>query len=377
MIHTLKRIASLTSVIAYKEVLHIRRDPQVLAFALVLPVVMLLLFGYAISFDLDNIPLVVVDQDHTQESRHLVQQFSAGGLFVVHENLDRPSKVEGYFQRSEAAAALIIPQGYSRALARHETATVQLVVDGSDNNSAQISMGYAAAMSAASARSGMPIPAIPPVRLQVSTRALFNPQLKSAIFIVPGLIALIPALVAVMMTALTIAREFERGSMEQLFSTPVGRIEIVLGKLAPYLILGLIQVALIVATGIGLFGVPFEGSIVVLLAVSAAFLMAVLMQGLVISVVTRSQVLASQVALITTLLPTLLLSGFIFPIENMPTPLRVLATILPASHFMTAIRGIVLRGNGWAEVASPMMAVLGFFVVMTGIAVLRFRRTTS
>lgn len=377
MTKALHRVASRTMVIAYKEMLHIRRDPQVLAFALLLPVLLLLLFGYAISFDLDNIPLVVVDEDHSPESRQLVQQFSAGDLFVVVDQIDEANDVEQYFRRNKASAALIVPEGYARRLLRRDPASVQLIVDGSDNNSASISMGYAAAMaSAAAIPTGIP-PGRLPLRLEVSTRALFNPELKSAIFIVPGLIALIPALVAVMMTALTIAREFERGSMEQLFSTPVGRAEIVLGKLAPYLVLGLIQVALIVLAGVTIFGVPFAGSIIVLLGVSTVFLMAVLTQGLVISVITQNQVLASQAALITTLLPTLLLSGFIFPIENMPTPLQVLATILPASHFMTAVRAVVLRGNGWAEVATPTAAVFAYFCVMTVIAVARFRRSTS
>lgn len=374
---TLPRIVKRTAVMAYKETLHIRRDPQVLAFALLLPVAMLLLFGFAISFDMDHIRLVVVDEDNSAQSRHLIQQFSAGDLFVIEDHLSDPAQVDAYFRRSQASAALVVPRGYARHLARADGATLQLIVDGSDNNSASIAMGYATVMASVATRSGAPIPSLPPLRLEVSTRALFNPKLKSAIFIVPGLIALIPALVAVMMTALTIAREFERGSMEQLFSTPVGRVEIVLGKLAPYLGLGLIQVCLIVVAGIGLFGVPFAGSIFVLLGVSTVFLCAVLMQGLVVSAVTRSQVLASQVALITTMLPTILLSGFIFPIENMPTPLRVLATILPASHFMTAIRGIVLRGNGWNEVGMDMLPVVAYFVVMTAIAVSRFRRTTS
>lgn len=370
-------VISRTWVMAQKEMLHIRRDPQVLAFSLVLPVAMLLLFGYAISFDLENIPLVVVDEDHSVESRALVQHFSSGDLFHVVDFIEDPADVDAHFRRNQASAAIVIPRGYAKGLVRLDGATLQLIADGSDNNSTAISIGYATAMVNAATLANAPAALTPPLRLQVSARALFNPQLKSAIFIVPGLIALIPAMVAVMMTALTVAREFERGSMEQLFSTPVGRVEIVLGKLLPYLVLGLIQVALIVVVGVLLFGVPFEGSLLVLLGVSTVFLMAVLMQGLVISIVTRSQVLASQVALITTLLPTLLLSGFIFPLENMPLPLRVLATILPSSHFMWSLRAIVLRGNGWAEVALPTLAVFAYFCFMTAVAVRRFRRSTN
>lgn len=364
-------------VMAYKETLHIRRDPQVLAFSLVLPVLLLLLFGYSISFDMDHIAIAVVDKDHTAESRALTRSFSAGELFVIKKRLEDTRDVELLFRRGEVFATIVIPRGYAKSLARGDLATLQLLADGSDNNATSVAIGYASAMALNVTMASMPSIGLPPVRLNVNTRALFNPGLRSSIFIVPGLIALIPALVAVMMTALTVAREFEHGSMEQLFSTPVGRLEIVLGKVAPYLLMGLIQVALILAVGVLLFDVPFEGSFMLLLGVSTVFLSSVLMQGLVISIVTRNQALASQAAVLTTLLPTMLLSGFIFPIENMPLPLQIVAEILPSSHFMTCVRGIVLRGNGPSDVAGPMGAVFLYFLVMTTTAVARFRRSTT
>jgi len=370
VIQEIRILLNRTGVVAYKELLHIRRDPQVLAFALLVPIGLLLLFGYAISFDLENVPLAVMDEDNTPESRMLEHRLAVGELFDVRARPKTASEAEALFRNGTTRGTLVIPKGYSRSLARNEPSTVQLIVDGADNNTASVSIGYVGAIIGAMQpnRRGM---------VDVRTRALFNPRLKSAIFIVPGLIALIPALVAVMMTALTVAREFERGSMEQLFATPVRRVEIVLGKLAPYLWLGLLQVVLVVSVGIFVFGIPVEGSMVVLFVFTLLFLLAVLMQGLVISVLTKNQVLASQGALITTLLPTLLLSGFIFPIENMPTPLYVLATVLPPSHFMTAVRGIVLRGNGWEELVWDGVAIFAFFVAMTFIAVARFQRTTN
>jgi ABC-2 type transport system permease protein len=370
MIQRLRTLLNRTGVMAYKELLHIRRDPQVLAFALLVPIGLLLLFGYAITFDLDHVPVAVMDKDRTPESRLLEHRLVAGGLFEVMARPETAGEAEALFRNGTTRGTLVIPKGFSRSLFRNEPSTVQLMVDGADNNTASVSIGYAGAIISAMQPNARGL-------VDVRTRALFNPRLKSAIFIVPGLIALIPALVAVMMTALTVAREFERGSMEQLFATPVRRIEIVLGKLAPYLGLGLLQVALVVTVGIFVFGIPVEGSMVLLFAITTLFLLAVLMQGLVISVLTKNQVLASQGALISTLLPTLLLSGFIFPIENMPLPLRVLARILPPSHFMTAVRGIVLRGNGLEHLIWHAAAIFGFFLVMTFIAVARFQRTTN
>ena len=365
-------------VMAEKELMHIMRDPQVIAFALGMPVVLILLFGYAVSFDIDHIPFVVVDQDQSAASRELVDAFTASDTFRTVGERQDPDEVETLFRRGVARAALVIPHGFERDGRRGVGQTAQLLLDGSDNMTASIALGYANAVALSSSQASFEKilgSAKPPIEPRV--RTLFNPALRSAVFLVPGLIVVILVMIAVMLTALTVAREYERGSMEQLFATPVGRVEVILGKLGPYFVLGLVQVLLIVTLGVILFDVPMRGSIPLLFFVSSVFLLAMLMQGLLISVVTRSQMLASQIAAISTLLPALLLSGFMFPIENMPVVLRAIATVLPARYFVHALRAIMLRGNGLAVIAPDVLAMALFFAVLLVIATARFRRTIA
>lgn len=369
----LARLVLRTRAIAGKEVRHILRDPQLLGFALLMPVILLLIFGYAVSFDLHDIPLAVVDQDHTETSRALVRDFEQAGTFVTTVRPTDPSAVEPLFRRDVAKVALIIPPGFARSAARGEVARAQLLLDGSDNTTAATALGYATSIALTGARSsGAASP--DPLLVEARTRTFFNPTLESAVFLVPGLIALILVIVAVMLTSLAVAREYERGSMEQLFSTPVGRLEIILGKLGPNFILGMLQVLIVLLIGVALFEVPVRGSVLAVFAVSAVFIMAMLMQGLLISVLTKSQMLASQLAAITTLLPALLLSGFIYPVENLPAALQALAAILPARYFVEALRAIMLRGNGIGDVLPQLLPLVLFFFAMLVIALRRFRR---
>lgn len=350
---------------AHKELAHIRRDPQMLAFALLLPLILLLLFGYAISFDVDHIPLAVVDRDNTAESRELVQRFTAGGLFVeVGRGGDVP-EVEPLLRRGQAKAVLVVGEDFTTKRTRGEPAVLQLLLDGADNSTASVAMGYAAALA-------NPPPPNAPVTLR--PRAFFNPGMRSAAFILPGLIVFLLVMIAVMLTALTVAREFERGSMELLFATPLTRMEIIIGKLVPYFFLGLLQVLLVLTVGVTLFGLPMRGSLWVLSGVSSIFLLANLAQGLLISVITRNQMVASLTAVLSTLLPALLLSGFVFPIGNMPFVLQVVARAFPASHLVDALRAVLLRGNGLSTIWGSVAAITAFFVVMLVLTQRKFSR---
>lgn len=367
-----------TVAIALKEVMHIMRDPQVIIFALGMPLGLVLLFGYAISFNVDHVKLAVIDQDQTAASRAITRQFTASDAFDAQMHAADAKVIETAFRRGVAPVALVIPDGYERALGRGEQADIQLVLDGSDNNSANVAMGFARAIVlGATAREVAAATGSSRPPISVATRTLFNPHMDSAVFIVPGLIVVILAMIAVMLTALTIAREYERGSMEQLFATPVARSDIILGKLAPYFALGLLQVLLVLTVGVILFDVPINGSLLLVFAVASVFLLGMLAQGLVISIVTKRQTVASQVATITTVLPALLLSGFIFPIQNMPVVLRVVAQIFPAKHFVDALRAILLRGNGIEVIAVDVAAMAGFFVVMFVVALVRFERRVA
>ena len=363
--------------LASKETIHIRRDVRTLYMALGLPVVLLLLFGFGVSFDIDSIPLAVVDHDRTRASLELRRTFVASDDFRLVALLDDAEDAEPLFQRGRVMALLVIPPGYERAVAHGETVTVQLVLDGTDANTANMARGKAEGMALGvnleivrAATSGVVTGA--PLGASIWTR--FNPEGRSALFLVPGLIAYILAIVAVLLTSLTVAREWERGSMEQLFATPVGRLEIILGKLLPYLCIGLVAVLMVLTVGAWVFDVPVRGDLTVLAIGSFLFLIGMLGLGLLISVLTRNQLVATQAAFLSSMLPTLLLSNFIFPVENMPTILQWLSRIIPARYYIEVLRGVLLRGNGYAELWPDLLVLLGFSALMITVSAARFTR---
>jgi ABC-2 type transport system permease protein len=354
-----------TRAIAHKEVLHMIRDPRVVYLALGLPVIMLLLFGYGISMDVDHIPIAVVDHDRTEASRRLVEKLVAGENFVVAARRDSAEETTPLLRRGDVTAVVVIPAHYQRDLARGEPTPAQLLVDGSDSIVASIALGDTlGALTSASPAA----PRAPPLI------ARFNPAMRSAYNFVPGVIAVILAMVSSLLTGLTVAREWERGSMEQLFATPVRRSEIILGKLVPYAALGMLQTLLIVTLGSWLFDVPIRGSMLLLFGSSALFLCAMLGIGLAVSVITKSQLVSVQVALLVTMLPTTLLSGFMFPIANMPWPLRVLASLLPGRYYMTALRGVFLKANGLDVLGPQLLALAVFSTLVLGLGIVKFKR---
>ena len=367
-----------TMAIAHKEVMHIFRDAGTLYFAIGMPLIMLILFGYAISFDVDHIPVVVVDQDGTAESREVLARLFSGRSFTRVATRDTAEEVEPLLRRREASVGVVVPKGYGEAIARGDVAVVQVLVDAADNATTSTVLSSASRFSVvvnrdlARAQLGTP-----PDAIEARVRALYNPSSKSVMFLVPGLVAVIQTMMAVLLTALTVAREWERGSMEQLFATPVRRLEIVLGKLLPYFGVAMIQMMLVLAAGTWLFDVPIRGSIPLLFAISSLFLLAGLGQGLMISVITKNQMVATQIAAVSSMLPAVLLSGFILPIENMPRPLQILSNILPARHFMHAVRGIMLRDVAAADLARDALALVLFAVVVLGISTARFKRTIA
>lgn len=360
----LQRIRAL----AGKEIAHILRDPRSLWLGLGMPLMMLVLMGAGISFDLDRIPLAVVDRDQTEASRRLVRAFVADESFRLAASVTDEGEAERLFRAGEASAALVIPEDYARDLDRGERVSVQFLVDGVEGNSAGqiLTKGDAIAMGASG------VAQAPRVAARMRTR--FNPSGDSSLFLLPGLAAWVLALGAVLLTALTVAREWERGSMEQLFATPVGRLEIVLGKLLPYLGMGIIQFLTVLSAGAWAFGLPLRGDFLLLAVAALAFLLAMLGQGLLISVVTKNQMVATQLAMMSTMLPTMMLSGFILPIENMPLPIRALSQVLPARHMVTILRGILLKDNGLRELWVDLLALLLFALLMIVLSTRRFSR---
>lgn len=377
-VDSLRRILA----IAHKEVLHVVRDPRSLYLALGMPVVLLVLFGFGVSFDMDHLPLAVIDEDGSDASRSFASHvFASGELERVEvEGLDAAHSTLA-FERREAIGVMIIPRGFADDLSRGRPLSVQLLLDGVDPNTAIQALGKAesvfrsAGLSVLRERTGASGAITLPIETRV--RTWFNPQARSALFIVPGLAAYILALVSVLLTSLTLAREFERGSMQQLFATPVARPEIVIGKLLPYLALGAVAVLLVLTAGAWIFDVPFRGDGLALAVASLIFLIGMLGQGLLVSIVARTQMVATQLATMTSMLPSMLLSGFLFPIENMPLPLRVISNVVPARYFIHALRGILLRGNGFPEIGGDLLALSIFAIVVLTLGTARFPRTLA
>ncbi len=361
-----------------KEWMHIGRDASVLYFAIGMPLVLLALFGYAVSFDLDHIRTVVVDEDRTAQSRDLVAHLGAGETFDVIGEVESAEAAEAVFRRGGARMAVVIPPGYGRGMERGDEVRVQLLIDAADNTSAQTILGYAARFAGHVRLAQVKeVTGRSPPLLEARIRALYNPEGRSAVFLVPGLIAIIQAMMAVVLTALAVAREWERGSMEQLFATPVGRLEIVVGKLAPYFVIGVAQLLIVLAAGLFLFDLPVRGSLVVLAALSTTFLLAALAQGLLISVVARNQMAATQMAAMSSMLPAMMLSGFVLPIANMPTVLQWFTNVIPARHFVHGLRAVMLRDAPLEHVIGDIARMAAFAAVMITLCVVRFRRKVA
>lgn len=367
---SLVRIGAMAS----KETTHVLRDPRMLYLALAMPVVMLFLFGYGITTDLDRIPLGVADRDRTEASRALVHALTESGELTVAGDTTAEG-ADRLFRQGAAAAVLVIPSEYGERLARRERIALQVLVDGSDVTSANQVLSKVDALVRAETRrlaGASLVQARVPLAVKVWTR--YNPAGRSALFMVPGLAAFILALTAVLLTTLTVAGEWERGSMEQLFASPVGRLEIVLGKLTPYLVLGMLELLLVVAFGASVFDVPVRGAPPLLLLMGFFFLVGMLGQGLLVSVVTKNQLVATQFGLLSALLPSLLLSGMVFPIENMPLPLQLLSRAIPARYMVHALREILLKGNGLAVLWPDLVAVVVFAVAVVALSTARFQR---
>jgi len=359
---------------ARKEALQLRRDSRSLILAFLLPLVMVVFFGYAISWDITDVRLAVLDQDGSQRSRELVEALQGSGYLSVVEWPASHREAEEVLAAGRVRGALIIPPDFTRKLDAGVQAPIQLLLDGSDANTATIALNYTEAIvarhSAEILLRGRPMPTV----VEAEIRVWYNETLESRNMIVPGLMAVIMSIIAAMLTSLTIAREWERGTMEQLAATPVRGIEIVLGKLLPYVAIGLFDVFVVVGVGIVLFGVPFRGSVLLLGGLSLLFLVGALGLGIFISAVAGSQVFAMQAALVATYLPALLLSGFLFDIAGMPWLLQGVTFLVPARYYVTVTRGVLLKGVGVGVLWPQAVFMLAFALVGLGLATRVFKK---
>jgi len=364
--------------LARKEALHIRRDPRSLFLAIGMPLILVVIFGYAITFDIRHVAIGILDQDQSALSRDLVSRTRSSEYFNLRVVLDDYGQAEGLLNKGRVKLIIIIPVDFARDVDRGADTALQILVDGTNNNTALITLGYISRLiqkfttdmltESMARQAGLQPLGIPVV--EPRSRVWYNPELKSANFIVPGLIAVVMMVMTAMLMSLTVAREWENGTMEQLISSPVRGYEIIIGKLIPYFGLGMLQVLLIVLAGTLIFGVPLRGNLFCLFTVSAIFLFCGLGIGLFVSIITKSQQLAYMVAILTSMLPSFILSGFISPIASMPKLIQLVTHLVPARYFLTMLRGIFLKGYGFS-LLWPEIIALSVFGILVFAACLR------
>ncbi len=365
-----------------KETREILRDPYTLSIALLLPLVMLFLFAYGVNTDVRNVQLAVLDFDQTAASRDYIQAFYSSGYFesvgVVHSY----KQAGDLLDRDIADAILVIPAGFARTLSSGGQAQIQTLLDGSYTPSAQVAESYIAAINAAyngrivsryiESQMGQSLEEYAP--LQVQSRVLYNPGLKSVNAIVPGLFGVILMALPPLLSALAIVREKEKGSIQQVFVSPIRPLELIVGKLVPYTVIAFLEMVIVFAGGVFWFGVPFHGSLLVFLAASVLYVFCTVGIGLFVSTLTRSQVTAGLLIIVLTIMPSMLFSGFIFPIHTMPTPMQVYANIFPARYFIDISRALALKGRGLSDVAPAMAFLAVYAAILVLLSALRFKK---
>jgi ABC-2 type transport system permease protein len=366
--------------VARKEFIHIFRDPRSLGMAIAIPMLLLVLFGYALTLDVNNVPMVIWDQSESRASREFISHFQGSRYFSLQGYARNYQEVERAIDTGQALAGLIIPREFAGRVESGRTALVQLIVDGSDSNTATIAMGYADVITQTYSqdvaireihRTGGSKLSLP---LDLRPRVWYNADMESKNYIIPGLIAVIMMVIAALLTSLTVAREWERGTMEQLISTPVKGRELILGKLLPYFIIGMFDVLLAVLLGEFLFQVPLRGNVALLFGMAAIFLAGALSLGMVISIMTKGQLLASQLAMVLTFLPSFLLSGFMYATINMPTAIQAITYLIPARYFVSLLKGIYLKGVGLEILAVEAGLLAIFGTLMVALANVKFKK---
>jgi ABC transporter DrrB family efflux protein len=372
--------------ILLKEFAHVRREPVTLFFAFVVPVIQLTIFGYAIDTTIEDVRTVVYDLDGRREARELIEAFANTRTFRIIDHVTTDAAFEHAITSGRAKVAIKIPPDYADRLLHGERASVQVLIDGSDSQVAMTALntanllglnlslrrarGFAEALQFAPARDPFGNLAPP---IEIRPRLMFNPDLESARFFVPALVGIIMQLVTLFLTSFAIVREREQGTLEQLFVTPVGRVGLMLGKLIPYALIGFAETLIVLLVMVFVFGVPISGNLLVLLALCLLFLVTALGLGLLVSTIARTQLQAIQIAFLI-MLPSILLSGFVFPRESMPLPIYLLSFAIPVTHFLEILRGVILRAAGFSDLWQHVLALSICCVVILAASMLRFNK---
>ncbi len=377
----MKAVGSLIrmAAIADKEWIQIRRDTRSLILTLFIPTLLVLLFGYALVFDVKHVKMVVYDQDRSYISRQYLERFKHTEYLSIVRYVDNYKEIDHFINTGGIIMAVVIPPAFERKFNSGKFADVQVLVDGSDSMSALIATGYIKAityqfnrdyLAQSLAKKGITSIKQP---VEIKNRIWYNSELKSRNFIIPGNLGLILAIISALITSLTISREWERGTMETLITTPVRGYEVVLGKLIPYIFIGIFDVVCALAIGFFVFDVPFRGSFIELALISILFLIGTSGLGILISSITRVQVLSVQVAIVLTYLPSFMLSDFIFPIKNMPVIIQMITYIIPAKYMIVVLKGIILRGVGYHVLMTQIVFLLIFCILVVALSIKKFR----
>jgi ABC-2 type transport system permease protein len=371
----LRRSFRSTRAIMRREFIDVRRDRRSLILTFLYPISMLVMYGYGIRYDVDNVPLTILDHSETPESRSLTQQLVRSRYFRLVRFARTEREVERDLATDRSRAAVVIPRDFAERIRAREATSVQVLIDGSDANTATIAQGYALAIIQRHALELQATEATAPI--EVKSRVWYNPELKSVNFIVPGVIAIIMMIVGAILTALSIVKEKERGTIEQILVSPIRPLEMMIGKIVPYVVIALIDLAIVIAAGYLLFGVPIKGSLLQLSLFSVLFLICSLGVGVFVSTIADNMQNAMLAAIFISLMPSILLSGFVFPLEHMPVPIQAISYLFPGRYFVTAIRGIYLKGVG-LEVLWPEAVFLTLFGVgIVTLSASRFRDKLS
>ncbi len=368
---SIKRIIAITK----KEFIHIRRDRRSLILSFMIPIILLVLFGYALSLDVRDIPTTILNYDDSKYSREFISSFSQSGYFTINDYVYDYDELEENIISGKSLVAIVIPPDFSKNLIAGENVQVQTIIDGSSSNKASIANGYIEGITQSFSsniiadkniigEAGTP--------LDTDIRIWFNPELESKNFIIPGIIALIMMMISSLLTSQVISKEWENGTMEQLIVSPIKTQELILGKIIPYFIIGILDLAIIVISGRLLFGIPMEGSIILLFALSSLFLIGALSLGITISIIAKSQVLSYQMAMLVSFLPSYILSGLVFPISSMPKIIQYISYLVPAKYFITILRGIFLKGSGFIILSMEVLYLAVFAIIVFIVANLRF-----
>ncbi len=365
---------------ASKEIIQIKRDARSIAIVIAIPVVMMMAFGYGVSFDTKHIPVYIYDMEGSQQSQDFLKRFQSSIYFNVITTVSNYKELVQAIDGGKCQIGIVVPSDFSSKLSSGQPVSIQALFDGTDSNTANLGMNYSQAIVQSYAQQiqmqwqqrrgyGNVQPAI-----SVDSRTWFNENLESMATIVPGVVALVMAVVGTFLTSLTISREWERGTMEQLISTPVTPMEIMLGKLTPYIVIGLFDTCICAALGVWWFEVPFRGLIWLFFLSSIMFLTVILSMGYFFSVIAKTQLLASQISLIATFLPSFMLSGFMYPIDQMPLVIQAVTHIVPASYYMSILRNIFLKGTSVALMWKEFAALAAFALILAAVATRVFKK---